>query len=105
MIKVRRVLIDRLDTDRLVQEGLLDEIKELRAIACASPDAVVAGPSDESAVQQTDYTVGIYQSIGEFCRLFSATPTHGACQDTKSFMIFSLLQSPPISFLRPPWSK
>lgn len=64
-------LNERLDArvDDMIKEGLLDEIKELRAIAssspaCTSPDAVVAGPSDESAVQQTDYTVGIYQSIG-----------------------------------------
>jgi tRNA dimethylallyltransferase len=70
MIKVSRVLTDRLHAKMFVQEGLLNEIKELRAIAsssaCTSSDAVAAGSSDESAEQQTDYTVGIYQSIGEF---------------------------------------
>ncbi|KIK40906.1 hypothetical protein CY34DRAFT_241165 [Suillus luteus UH-Slu-Lm8-n1] len=64
------VLNERLDArvDDMIKEGLLDEIKELRAIAsssaCTSSDAVAAGSSDESAEQQTDYTVGIYQSIG-----------------------------------------
>jgi tRNA dimethylallyltransferase len=80
MIKVKKVLIDRLHTNRLVQEGLLNEIRELRAIAsspaCSSPDGVAIGPSDKSAVQQTDYTVGIYQSIGKICQTFSTTPTY-----------------------------
>ncbi|KAG1769454.1 tRNA isopentenyltransferase [Suillus placidus] len=64
------ILNERLDmrVDDMIKEGLMDEIKELRAIAsfpaCSSPDAVVTELSDESAVQQTDYTVGIYQSIG-----------------------------------------
>lgn len=79
MIKVSRFLTDRLHAKMFVQEGLLDEIKQLRAIASSPSDAVAAGPSDESAVQQTDYTVGIYQSIGEFCHPFSATATHSAC--------------------------
>ncbi|KAG1835622.1 tRNA isopentenyltransferase [Suillus variegatus] len=64
------ILNERLDArvDNMIKEGLLDEIKALRAIASSSisipPDAGVTEPSDESAVQQTDYTVGIYQSIG-----------------------------------------
>ncbi|KAG1836655.1 tRNA isopentenyltransferase [Suillus subalutaceus] len=70
------ILNERLDArvDDMIKEGLLNEIKELRAIASSparsSPDAVekkpavVTGPSDESAAKQTDYTVGIYQSIG-----------------------------------------
>ena len=49
----------------------MDETKELQAIAYSPSDAVVAGPSHELAVQQTDYTVGIYQSIGEFCQPLS----------------------------------
>jgi tRNA dimethylallyltransferase len=64
------ILNERLDArvEDMIKEGLLNEIRELRAIAsspaCSSPDGVATGPSDKSAVQQTDYTVGIYQSIG-----------------------------------------
>ncbi|KAG0705323.1 tRNA isopentenyltransferase [Suillus ampliporus] len=64
------VLNERLDArvNDMIKQGLLDEIKELRAIASShirrSPDAVITEPSDESAGQQTDYTLGIYQSIG-----------------------------------------
>lgn len=77
------ILNDRLDArvDDMIKEGLLDEIKQLRAIASSpapcSPDAAVTESSDESAVQQTDYTVGIYQSIGykEF-HDYLASPEH-----------------------------
>jgi hypothetical protein len=48
---------------------LLDEIKELRAIASSEQ-------SNESVVQKTDYTLGIYQSIGELCQSFPPTPTY-----------------------------
>lgn len=64
------ILNERLDArvDDMIKQGLLDEIKELRSIAssptCSSPDAVVTALSDESDMQQTDYTIGIYQSIG-----------------------------------------
>ncbi|KAG1748958.1 IPP transferase-domain-containing protein [Suillus paluster] len=68
MIKARNVLNYQLHTKMLVQQGLLDEIKELRSVASShirrSPDAVVTELSDELAGQQTDYTLGIYQSIG-----------------------------------------
>ncbi|OJA07605.1 hypothetical protein AZE42_06274 [Rhizopogon vesiculosus] len=53
------VLNERLDArvDDMIKQGLLDEIRELRTIASSEQ-------SDESALQQTDYTLGIYQSIG-----------------------------------------
>ncbi|KAJ8581808.1 hypothetical protein M405DRAFT_885555, partial [Rhizopogon salebrosus TDB-379] len=68
MIKVGKFLTGWLHTHTVVQQGLLDEIKELRAIASfpthSLPDALVGKPSDESAVQKANYTLGLYQSIG-----------------------------------------
>ncbi|KIK37339.1 hypothetical protein CY34DRAFT_15767 [Suillus luteus UH-Slu-Lm8-n1] len=71
-----RVFLLYARVDDMIKEGLLDETKELQAIASSPSDAVIAGPSHELAVQQTDCTVGIYQSIGEFCQPFSAIATH-----------------------------
>jgi hypothetical protein len=110
MIKVGKLLTGWLHTHTVVQQGLLDEIKELRAIASfpthSLPNAIVGKPSDESAVQKANYTLGLYQSIGVFYRSF---PQHqltiSIFQDTKSSMITSHLQNHLRSFLRPPWSK
>ncbi|TBU66178.1 tRNA isopentenyltransferase [Dichomitus squalens] len=68
------VLKPRLDerVDQMIAQGLLDEIKTLRAIATAGVGPESQSPANES--QQMDYTLGIYQSIGykEFHEYLSA---------------------------------
>ncbi|KDQ11644.1 hypothetical protein BOTBODRAFT_177046 [Botryobasidium botryosum FD-172 SS1] len=51
----------RLDArvDKMLQQGLLDEIKTMRSIAIA-----LNGQSEEALTVNTDYTQGIFQSIG-----------------------------------------
>ncbi|THH15883.1 hypothetical protein EW146_g4666 [Bondarzewia mesenterica] len=49
--------------DEMIEQGLLDEIREMRKIASlASPTSQLGGSNKTQS--ETDYTLGIYQSIG-----------------------------------------
>lgn len=79
------ILKPRLDArvDEMVQQGLLNEIRALREIASANPTRSLSSPHSDSEDDSdteapiTDYTLGIYQSIGykEFHNYLSA-PEH-----------------------------
>ncbi|PCH38301.1 tRNA isopentenyltransferase [Wolfiporia cocos MD-104 SS10] len=80
------VLKPRLDArvDDMVKQGLLDEIRALQRIAASIPSTALPPSQDDpedmdvdESPQDTDYTLGIYQSIGykEFHDYLSS-PTH-----------------------------
>ncbi|KAI0822648.1 tRNA isopentenyltransferase [Trametes gibbosa] len=78
------VLKTRLDerVDQMIEQGLLDEIRTLRAIA--SIDTVASERQSTDVARRMDYTLGIYQAIGykEFHNYLSAQePSEGAFKE------------------------
>jgi hypothetical protein len=72
------------------QQGLLNEILALREIASSQncTSVQIESLSSDSENSRTDYTMGIYQSIGEHdCPNMSTTYIQRLLQDTKNFTI------------------
>ncbi|KAF8197431.1 tRNA isopentenyltransferase [Pholiota molesta] len=83
------VLNERLDirVDEMISQGLLKEVEDLREIAKSRPLA----ESEEASA--TDYTLGIYQSIGfrEFCSYLDS-PSESTFKDATERMKISTRQ-------------
>ncbi|RDX45420.1 tRNA isopentenyltransferase [Lentinus brumalis] len=80
------VLKPRLDerVDQMIAQGLLNEIRTLRAIAAAGTSSATEGIRPTESKPHMDYTLGIYQAIGykEFHEYLSAAePSEAAFRE------------------------
>ncbi|THV08068.1 tRNA isopentenyltransferase [Dendrothele bispora CBS 962.96] len=90
------ILKPRLDSrvDRMIEQGLLDEVRELQR--AAEGVTIASSTTDQNSASASDYTFGIYQSIGKvFC---SVTPyvliTLSYCAGYREFHKYLLLPAP-----------